>query len=88
MTVQRGNAEMLGGRVVAAYRLSTGSVYVIAADDSSESFTAEYSEVVTQGFRTLTVGERVRFMRDHADPARARYVIKLDEPCTDELYGW
>ena len=45
-----------------------------------------YSDIVTEGFRTIRTGERVRFLPDPADPGRAIYVIRLDLPDVERYY--
>ena len=44
------------------------------------------ADIVTEGFRTIRTGERVRFLTDPADPSHAIYVIRLDLPDVEEYY--
>jgi hypothetical protein len=37
-----------------------------------------YADIVTEGFRTIRTGERVRFLADPTEPSRALYVIGLN----------
>jgi hypothetical protein len=46
-----------------------------------------YADIVTEGFRTIRTGERVRFLADPADPGHAVYVIRLDLPDAEQYYG-
>lgn len=41
---------------------------------------------MTEGFRTIRTGERVRFLVDAADASRAIYVIRLDLPDVEAYY--
>jgi hypothetical protein len=54
-------------------------------DGAIRSFS--YADIVTEGFRTIRTGERVRFLIDPADPEHAVYVIRLDLPPVEDLYG-
>ncbi|MGP3949593.1 hypothetical protein [Streptomyces sp. 7N604] len=54
------------------------------ADGSSYSF--DYTDIVTEGFRTIRTGERVRFHLPHSDAWRATFVIRLDQPDPEAFY--
>jgi len=61
-------------------------VYYIE-DESGALYRCEYIDLVTDGFRTLRVGDVVRFtpvveFGVHA----ARNILKISEPSTHELY--
>lgn len=44
-----------------------------------ELYEADYSDIMTDGFRTLTQGERVRFLPDEVNGKRvARYIIRAN----------
>jgi hypothetical protein len=45
-----------------------------------------YADIVTEGFRTIRTGERIRFLTDPADTSHAIYVIRLDLPDVEEYY--
>jgi hypothetical protein len=45
-----------------------------------------YPDIVTEGFRTIRTGERVRFLTQPADPGHASYVIRLDLPDIEAYY--
>ncbi|MFF4777912.1 hypothetical protein ACQP1V_09195 [Microtetraspora malaysiensis] len=64
-------------------RLST---YVVRDAESGADHTFMYADIVTEGFRTLHVGERVRFLVDLDEPDRARYIIRLDLPEVEDYY--
>ena len=60
--------------------------YFVRDDETSATCSFSYADIVTEGFRTIRTGERVRFLTDPADPSHAVYVIRLDLPDLDELY--
>jgi len=61
--------------------------YIVRDDQSGEAYSFNYADIVTEGFRTIRTGERVRFLTDPADAAHAIYVIRLDLPDIEELYN-
>ena len=61
--------------------------YFVCDDESGETSSFSYADIVTEGFRTIRTGERVRFLSDPADPGHAVYVIRLDLPDVEEYYG-
>jgi hypothetical protein len=60
-------------------------MYFAREDQSGQVYGFDYSDIVTEGFRTVITGERVRFETDR-DSQRARFVIRLDLPEVDEFY--
>lgn len=60
--------------------------YVVRDDESGEDCTFSYVDIVTEGFRTVRVGERVRFLADPEQPGTATYVIRLDLPDVEAHY--
>jgi len=60
--------------------------YVVRDEETGETYSFSYAEIVTEGFRTIRTGERVRFLTDPARPDRAVYVIRLDLPDVDDYY--
>lgn len=60
--------------------------YFVRDDKSGEVFTFSYADIVTEGFRTIRTGERVRFLIDATDASRATYVIRLDLPDVEAYY--
>lgn len=60
--------------------------YFVSDDESSDVFTFSYADIVTEGFRTIRTGERVRFLVDSMDSSRAVYVIRLDLPDVEAFY--
>lgn len=60
--------------------------YFVRDDESGATFSFDYADIVTEGFRTIRTGERVRFLTDPADPGHAVYVIRLDLPDVGEYY--
>lgn len=60
--------------------------YVVRDDDTKQDHTFSYADIVTEGFRTVRVGERVRFLTDPSQPGTATYVIRLDLPDVEAHY--
>jgi len=60
--------------------------YFVRDDQTGQTCSFSYAEIVTEGFRTIRTGERVRFLTDPADASRAVYVIRLDLPDAGEYY--
>jgi cold shock CspA family protein len=60
--------------------------YFVRDDETSAVYFFSYPDIVTEGFRTIRTGERVRFLTDPATPGRATYVIRLDLPDIEEYY--
>jgi hypothetical protein len=78
------------GRVVDRQPLGGGphgvtATYAVQDDDGGETYGFDYSDIVTEGFRTVVIRERVRFEADRAAGC-ARFVIRLDLPEVDEFY--
>ena len=55
-------------------------------DETGITYTFSYADIVTEGFRSLRPGERVRFLLDPSRPGRAAYVIRLDMPDVEDYY--
>jgi hypothetical protein len=60
--------------------------YYVSDDESGTTYSFSYADIVTEGFRTIRTGERVRFLTDPAELTRASYVIRLDMPDIEALY--
>ena len=60
--------------------------YFVRDDETDATCSFSYADIVTEGFRTIRTGERVRFLTDPADPGHAVYVIRLDLPGIEEHY--
>jgi len=60
--------------------------YFVREDEAGVTYTFDYADIVTEGFRTIRTGERVRFLRDTSDPGHAAYVIRLDLPDVEAYY--
>jgi hypothetical protein len=74
-------------------RMPTGSghggrqgTYIVRDADTDAHHSFMYADIVTEGFRTIRTGERVRFLIDPEDSERARYVIRLDLPDVEDYY--
>lgn len=60
--------------------------YFVRDDETGDVHSFDYSDIVTEGFRTIRTGERIRFLTDAADPEHASYVIRLDLPDVETYY--
>ena len=60
--------------------------YLVRDDDSGITYSFGYTDIVTEGLRSIRTGEHVRFLIDHAHPGYARYVIRLDLPDIESYY--
>ena len=60
--------------------------YYVRDDESGATYSFDYADIVTEGFRTIRTAERVRFLADPADPGHAVYVIRLDRPDIEAYY--
>lgn len=54
--------------------------YIIRDDEEERYYSFDYRQIVTEGFRTIRTGERVRFHISAESPDRAEFVIRLDQP--------
>ncbi|MDQ1029733.1 hypothetical protein QF035_007315 [Streptomyces umbrinus] len=61
--------------------------YIIRDDEDKRYYGFDYRQIVTEGFRTVRTGERVRFHVSAESPDRAEFVIRLDQPEAAEYYG-
>lgn len=61
--------------------------YIVRDDEDQRYYGFDYRQIVTEGFRTIRTGERVRFHVSGASPDRAEFVIRLDQPDPSEYYG-
>lgn len=62
-----------------------GAFYV-RDDETGRAYSFGYADIVTEGFRSLRSGERVRFLTDPSRPGCASYIISLDLPDVAEYY--
>ena len=60
--------------------------YLVRDDETGTVYSFDYSDIVTEGFRTIRTGERVRYLTDPANPGHAVYVIRLDLPDVEMYY--
>ena len=60
--------------------------YFVRDDETGTVYSFDYSDIVTEGFRTIRTGERVRYLTDPANPGHAVYVIRLDLPDVETYY--
>ena len=60
--------------------------YYVRDDQTGTAHSFSCADIVTEGFRTIRTGERIRFLTDPASPDHAFYVIRLDLPDIEDLY--
>jgi hypothetical protein len=60
--------------------------YVVQDEQDGHTYSFDYTDIVTEGFRTIRTGERVRFHLPRADAWRATFVIRLDQPDPEAFY--
>ncbi|MET7485098.1 hypothetical protein [Streptomyces sp. NPDC005538] len=60
--------------------------YVVRDDEDERYYSFDYRQIVTDGFRTIRTGERVRFHLSPESPDRAEFVIRLNQPDPAEFY--
>jgi hypothetical protein len=80
---------VISARAIGGGAAGKGSTYIIDGEDGRQ-YGCEYTDIVTEGFRSLRPGNLVRFV-PAADELgldlRAKQILKLDEPTVGELYG-
>lgn len=91
MTEPSANARQRLGRIVERRPFGSGQagrtgVYVVRDVDTGDDYTFMYADIVTEGFRTIRTGERVRFIDDPDRPGEATYIIRLDLPEVEAYY--
>ena len=66
----------------------TGTVGAFIVQDEADGryYTFDYTQIVTEGFRTIRTGERVRFHAASDRPGGAEFVVRLDQPDPAEYY--
>jgi hypothetical protein len=60
--------------------------YYVTDDETGQTSSFGFADIVTEGFRTIRTGERVRYLTDPATPGHAIYVIRLDLPDIEDYY--
>jgi hypothetical protein len=60
--------------------------YFVRDDETGTTCSFSYADIVTEGFRTIRTGERIRFLADSANSGHAVYIIRLDSPDIEEYY--
>ncbi|WP_369262960.1 hypothetical protein [Streptomyces sp. R35] len=64
----------------------SAGLYIVRDDEDERYYTFDYRQIVTEGFRTVRTGERVRFHIRAERPDQAEFVIRLDQPDPAECY--
>ncbi len=90
MTIEPTADHQRFGRTVDRGALGAGphgvaAAYLVRDDETGEIYEFDYSDIVTEGFRTIIIGERLRFIVA-PDSSHARFVIRLDYPEVDAFY--
>lgn len=94
MTAQEGSALQLRGVVVEHLPYGGGpagraGLSIVRGEDGIE-YACDYTDVASDGFRTLQIGDHVRFVPGE-DPKngapRATFVLHLEYPSPRELLG-
>lgn len=60
--------------------------YYVRSSETGEVLAFDYTDIVTEGFRTIRVGEKVRFFRRVGAAERALFVVRLEEREPQEFY--
>jgi hypothetical protein len=79
--------RVTGERPVASGQGTQPGTYLVRDDITGTTYSFDHTDIVTEGFRTVRRGERVRFLIDHAHPGKASYVIRLDLPDVEAYYS-
>jgi hypothetical protein len=74
------------GQVIGRHPSTSPGSYLVRDDHTGRPYSFSYTDIVTEGFRAIRTGERVRFLIDPAHPGHASYVIRLDQPDIGEYY--
>ncbi|WP_431774808.1 hypothetical protein [Streptomyces cucumeris] len=61
--------------------------YVVRDEESGHHYSFDYTDIVTEGFRTIRTGERVRFHVPQEHSWRAEFVVRLDQPDPASYYS-
>jgi len=78
--------RVTGERPAAGGKNVQPGAYLVRDDSTGITYSFDHTDIVTEGFRTIRSGERVRFLIDHAHPGKASYVIRLDLPDVEAYY--
>ena len=78
--------HVTGERPAASGQGTQQDTYLVRDDSTGTTYSFDHTDIVTEGFRTIRSGERVRFLIDHAHPGKASYVIRLDLPDVEAYY--
>ncbi len=78
--------HVTGERPAASGQGAQEGTYLVRDDGTGIMYSFDHTDIVTEGFRTVRSGERVRFLIDHAHPGKASYVIRLDLPDVEAYY--
>ncbi|MFF7189835.1 hypothetical protein ACFZAR_32435 [Streptomyces sp. NPDC008222] len=80
------NGTIVGTRPSGGGPRGVLSSYIVRDDEDERYYGFDYRHIVTEGFRTIRTGERVRFYISAESPDLAEFVIRLDHPDPAEYY--
>lgn len=78
--------HVTGERPLASGQGAQPGTYLVRDDDTGVTYSFDHADIVTEGFRTVRGGERVRFLIDDERTGKASYVIRLDLPDVEAYY--
>lgn len=61
--------------------------FVVQDEEDGHHYSFDYTDIVTEGFRTIRTGERVRFHLPQQRSWRAEFVVRLDQPDPASYYS-
>jgi hypothetical protein len=61
--------------------------FVVQDDEDGRHYSFDYTDIVTEGFRTVRTGEKVRFLVAAGGSWRAEFVIRLEGPAPEAFYA-
>lgn len=60
--------------------------YVVQDEEDGSHYSFDYTDIVSEGFRTIRTGERVRFHLPPQPTWRAEFIVRLDQPDPEAYY--
>lgn len=78
--------HVISERPVESGQGAEAGAYLVRDDSTGMTYSFDHTDIVTEGFRSVRSGERVRFLIDHAHAGQASYVIRLDLPDVEAYY--
>ncbi|MEU1627001.1 hypothetical protein ABZ746_17110 [Streptomyces sp. NPDC020096] len=80
------------GRIVDRKPFGSGNdgrmgTYFVQDEADGHTYSFDYTNIVTEGFRTIRTGERVRFHLAQPASWHAEFIIRLDQPDPEAYYA-